>query len=324
MDVFKEIVWPLIRKNFTLLGLLSGVLIIGASGYYIIGQGHYSLVDCLYMTVITILTIGYGEIIDMAHNPGGRIFTMIIAFSGIGIATYALSNITSLMVEGRLKDIFWRNRMEREIKKLKGHYIICFAEAVGLYVAHELQVTKRPFVIVEMEKEKIEKAMKAFPEGLWVEGDPTDSDTLLKAGIQEAAGLFSVAAEDHLNLVICLTAKQIQPSLRIVSRCRDLKNVEKIKKAGADSVVSPAFIGGLRIASEMIRPTTVSFLDLMLRGKDLNLRVEEVTVPESFSERPIRALNLTQHPHSLLLALKRKEDWVYHPRRRRSSVRATP
>jgi voltage-gated potassium channel len=313
MGVFREILWQLIQKNVGLSVFLLATLLIGTFGYSVIGGGKYSLIDCLYMTVITILTIGYSEIIDLSHSPGGRVFTMVIAFSGIGIATYSLSNFTSLMVEGRLKEVFWRKRMERKIEKLRKHYIICSAEDVGFYVATELSSTKRPFVIIEMDKGKIEKATKAFPEGLFIEGDPTDSDTLLKAGVREAAGLFSVTDEDNQNLVISLAAKQLNPSLRVVSRCKDLKNMEMIKKAGADSVVSPAFIGGLRIASEMIRPTVVSFLDVMLRDRDLNLRVEEIPVPGSFAGRPIRALNLIKHPHFLLLAVKKGEKWFYHP-----------
>ena len=313
METFKEVLYQLLRKNLGLIAFLLGTLLIGTIGYAIIGEGKYSFIDCLYMTVITILTIGYGEIVDLSQSPGGRVFTMVIAFSGIGIATYLLSNITSLMVEGRLREVFWRKKMEREIKKLKGHYLICSVEDVGFYIATELTSTKRPFVIVEIDPKRIERAMKVFPESLLVEGDPTDSDTLVRGGIREAAGLFAVTGEDHQNLVISLTAKQLNPSLRVVSRCRDLKNMEKIKKAGADSVVSPAFIGGLRIASEMVRPTAVSFLDVMLRDRDLNLRVEEIVVPDSFAGKPIRALNLIKHPHFLLLAVKKGEKWFYNP-----------
>jgi voltage-gated potassium channel len=313
METFGQILWRFCKKNVGLAAFLGVTLSAGTLGYSILGNGQYSFVDCLYMTVITITTIGYGEIVDLSHNPAGRIFTMFIAFSGIGIATYLFSNVTALMVEGRLKEIFWRKRMEKEIAKLRKHYIICSAEDVGFYVTNELHITKRPYVIVDTDKTKIERALKTFPELLFVEGDATDSDILLKAGIREAAGLFAVTGDDNQNLVISLTAKQILPGIKIVAKCNDLKNLDKIKKAGADAVVSPSFIGGLRIASEMIRPTAVSFIDVMLRDRDKNLRIEEVPVPSSFEGKPLRALNMHPFPSILLLAIKTNGDWVYNP-----------
>jgi voltage-gated potassium channel len=313
MEPFRQILVQLIKKNLWLAVSLMATLLIGTLGYAILSKGQYTLLDCLYMTVITITTIGYGEIVDLSQNPGGRVFTMFIAFSGIGIATYVFSNVTALMVEGRLKEVFRRRKMEKDIKKLRGHYVICSAEDEGYYIANELHSTQRHYVVVDPDRTKIEKIKETLQDSLFIEGDPTDNDTLLKAGILEAAGLFAVTGDDNQNLVISLTVKQLHPGARVVAKCNNLKNSEKIKKAGADSVVSPAFIGGLRIASEMIRPTAVSFLDVMLRDRDLNLRVEEIAVPDSFSRRPIRALNLIKHPHSLLLAVKKGENWFYHP-----------
>jgi voltage-gated potassium channel len=315
METFGQILWQFCKKNLGLAVFLAATLSVGTLGYSILGKGQYSFVDCLYMTVITITTIGYSEIVDLSHNPAGRVFTMFIAFSGIGIATYLFSNVTALMVEGRLKEIFWRKRMEKDIGKLKKHYIICSAEDVGFYVTHELQTTQRPFVVVDTDKTKTERALKSFPELLFVEGDATDSDTLVKAGIREAAGLFAVTGDDNQNLVISLTAKQTNPGIRVVARCNDVKNLDKIKKAGADAVVSPSYIGGLRVASEMIRPTAVSFIDVMLRDTDKNLRIEEVSVPPSFEGRPLRALNFQLFPSILLLAIKTNGDWVYNPPR---------
>jgi voltage-gated potassium channel len=313
MEIVNKNLWQLIRKNLGLAAFLMGTLLVGTVGYAIISKGQYSLLDCLYMTVITITTIGYGEIIDLSYNPAGRVFTMFIAFLGIGIATYVFSSITALMVEGRLKEIFWRRKMEKNTGKLRKHYIICSAGDVGFYVSNELHSTQRPYVIVDTDKTKVEKALRIFHDLLFIEGDATDNEVLLKAGIREAAGLFAVTGDDNQNLVISLTAKQLNPGLRVVAKCNDLKNLEKIKKAGADAVVSPSFIGGLRIASEMIRPTAVSFLDVMLRDREKNLRVEEITIPESFVDRPLKALNLTRHPNFLLLSIKGKEDWVYNP-----------
>jgi voltage-gated potassium channel len=123
MESLKEILWQLVKKNAWVFLFLIATLLVGTFGYAVLSKGQFSILDCLYMTVITITTIGYGEIIDLSHNPAGRIFTVFIAFSGIGIATYLFSNVTSLMVEGRLKEVFWRRRMEKEINMLRKHYI---------------------------------------------------------------------------------------------------------------------------------------------------------------------------------------------------------
>jgi len=184
---------------------------------------------------------------------------------------------------------------------------------VGFHVLNELSETKRPHVIVDIDRERIDKALEPFHEELFIEGDATDSDTLMTAGIKEASGLFAVTGDDNKNLVISLTAKQLNAQIRVVARCRDLKNMEKMKKAGADAVVSPTFIGGLRMASEMVRSTAVSFLDTMLRDKEKNLRVEEITISEPFAGKPISTLNLSEYPNILLLAVKTEGSWIYNP-----------
>ncbi|HEX9911532.1 MAG TPA: potassium channel family protein, partial [Desulfatiglandales bacterium] len=138
MESLKEIIWQLAKKNTWVFLFLIATLLVGTLGYAVLSKGQFSILDCFYMTVITITTIGYGEIIDLSHNPAGRIFTVFIAFSGIGIATYLFSNVTSLMVEGRLKEVFWRRRMEKEINMLRKHYIVCSCEDVGFYIISEL------------------------------------------------------------------------------------------------------------------------------------------------------------------------------------------
>jgi voltage-gated potassium channel len=303
-----------IYRRFIWAGvILIVIILIGTVGYWFIGGRQYSFVDTLYMTVITITTIGFEEVIDLSGNAGGRIFTIFIAISGVGIMAYIVTNITALVVEGELTKSFRRRRMEKIACKCTDHYIICGLGSVGFYIANELHSTKRPHVIVDVNKENIEKSLESFHDAVFIEGDATDSDTLLKAGIEKARGLFAVTGDDNQNLVVSLTAKQINPKLRVVARCNDMRNSEKMKKAGADAIVSPVAIGGLRMASEMVRPTVVSFLDTMLRDTERNLRVEELPVPQSFVGKPISALNLKRYSHALLLAVKTREDWIYNP-----------
>jgi len=303
--VYRKFIWAGV--------ILLAIILIGTVGYWFIAGRQYSFVDTLYMTVITITTVGFAEIIDLSGNPAGRIFTMFIAISGIGIMAYIVTNVTALIVEGELTRSFRRRKMEKIAADYRGHYIICGLGRVGCYVANELQATKRAHVLVDINKDHIEKSLVSVQDEVFIEGDATDADTLLKAGIENAAGLFAVTEDDNQNLVVSLTAKQLNPRLRVVARCNDTKNIERTKRAGADAVVSPTAIGGLRMASEMVRPTAVSFLDVMLRDRQKNLRVEEFPVPESFAGQPVSALNLKRFPRSLLLAVKTAQDWVYNP-----------
>jgi len=291
------------------------VLLAGTIGYRIISRGNSTLIDCLYMTLTTITTIGFGEIVDLSDSATGRIFTMFLALCGIGIITYTLSNFTAFIVEGSLNEAFLRRKMEKSIRKLSDHFIVCGIDGVGHYIINELFETKRPHVIVDTSRQNIEKFLHDYHEDFFIVGDATDNDTLLEAGIMKASGVFAVTGDDNNNLVISITAKQLNPSVKVIACCYDLKNMDKIKKAGADAVISPTFIGGLRMASEMIRPAVVSFLDIMLRDKKKNLRIEEIPVPDSYSGQPLSFLNLHKYPDTLLLAMKIKNEWMFNPSR---------
>lgn len=289
------------------------ILVIGTIGYWFIGGGQDSIIDAFYMTVITITTIGFREVIDITGNPAGQVFTILVALSGIGVLFYSISNFTALAVEGELTDSFRRRRMEKKASNSRGHYIVCDVGSVGSHIVQELFLTERLFVVVDRNKDNVEKALVKFPNMIVVEGDTADNTILLKAGIENARGLFAVTEDDNDNIVISLTAKQLNPSIRVVARCNEVKNEDKMRRAGADAVVSPSFIGGLRIVSEMIRPAAVSFLDIMLRDREKNLRVEEVLVSDSFIGKKISELDLIKHRHFLLLAVRTDNDWVYNP-----------
>jgi len=295
--------------------ILAVIVTVGTFGYWLLSGGGYPFFDYIYMTVITITTIGFGEVIDLAGNTAARVFTIFIALSGIGVLAYIITNLTATIVEGALTKSFRRRRMEKIAKKANGHYIVCGMGWAGLHIVQELRETKRPHVIIDISQSKIDKSLETISGEVFIEGDATDNDTLLKAGIERASGLFAVTGDDNQNLVICLSARQLNSELRVVAQCNEMRNVEKIKKAGADAVVSPGYISGMRIASEMIRPTVVNFLDKMMRGRDENLRVEEVVIPKSFVGKTLSALNLKQYPRTLLLAVKKGDDWVYNPSR---------
>jgi voltage-gated potassium channel len=303
------------RKALIAGGLLALVLGVGTAVYKHIGGEQATLVDSLYMVVITIATIGYGEIIDLSHSPGGRIFTMFLSFTGVGIMTYIMMSLTAFVVEGELNEAFRRRKMEKRIEKLRDHYIVCGADGVGTHVARELLATQRPYIVVDVDREKIDRLHGGEDGPAFVVGDATDNETLEKAGIKRAHGLFAVTGDDNQNLVISLSARQLNPKIRVVARCEDARNSEKMHRAGADSAVSPTRIGGLRIASEMLRPAVVSFLDVMLRHEDLALRIEELAVPEPMVGRQLATLNLHRFRKLLLLAVRTGDGWTYNPQR---------
>ena len=303
------------RRFIWASAFLLAIISIGTVGYWFIGGKQYSWVDTLYMTVITITTIGFGEIIDLSGNPGGRLFTIFIAISGIGILTYVATSLIGLVVEGELTESFRRKGMEKMVNNYRDHYIVCGFGTTGSYITGELNSSKRRCVIVDIDKEVVAKALRSSSDQIVLEGDATNNDTLIKAGIERARGLFAVTEDDNRNLVISLTAKQLNPKVRVVARCTDIRNEEKIRRAGADAVVSSRFIGGLRMTSEMLRPTVVSFLDMTLQESDRRFQVEEIFLPEAFIGKAIAALDLRRHPQTLILAIKTKDGWLYNPPR---------
>ena len=204
--------------------------------------------------------------------------------------------------------------MEKAITRLKGHYILCGFGRVGRNIAHELDATNRHFVAIDEVRDKLQDYRDKNPGTLYLHGDASDDDVLLAAGIEEAKGIFAITEDDSRNLMIVITAKQLKPTIRVVARCSEQRNTEKMKKAGADAIVSPDFTGGMRIASAMIRPHVVSFLDEMLKS-ERNLRIEEVPVPAGFIPKPIGRLELRSENYVVLAARERNGDWRFNPDR---------
>jgi voltage-gated potassium channel len=292
-------------------GALVGVNIVGTIGYKIIGGAQASWIDCFYMTFITVATIGYGEMIDLSGHPGGRLFTIAVAFFGIAAMTYMFSTITAWILESDLNQTLRRRRVEKQIDKLDGHYIVCGIGRVGTNVASELQKTEREFVVLEEDLHALELYQEQHPEVLFIHGDAADDDVLARAGIAHAGGVFAVTGDDSRNIVISLSAKQLNPLLRVVARVHDIRNGDKARRAGADEIVSPDFTGGMRIASAMIRPHVVNFMDQMLRRDD-GLRVEQVLVPAVFRPRALGELKLHSRDF-VLMATHENGRWVFNP-----------
>ncbi|MDP2168493.1 MAG: potassium channel protein [Thermodesulfovibrionales bacterium] len=292
--------------------LFAFTIVVGTSGYWLIGGGKYSIEDCFYMTVITVATVGYREVVDISGSSVGKLFTVFLIFAGMSVILYFMSNVTAFLIEGDIKEIFRRKKMQKFISKMKDHYIVCGVGRLGLHVVDELHRTGRPSVVIDLDPEKTEAIKEGYPDAGVIVGDATDNDVLMAAGIDRAKGLIAATGHDKDNLVVTLTARQSGPSLRIVTRCNEIKNTDKFRRAGADSVVSSNLIGGLRMAAEMIRPAVVTFLDQMLRGRDKNLRIEEVRIPEGSPVIGDGAGSVKKH--AFVLAVMRKDgDYEYNP-----------
>ena len=271
-----------------------------------------SFLDAFYMTAITVSTIGFHEIIDLDKYPLGRLFTVFLAFSGIGIITYFFSNLATLFIEGEIKRSFERQKMEKKIKALRGHYVICGCGRVGRNIAKELFQTRREFVAADIGDAPIERFEQDFPKSLFLQGDCTEDDMLEKLGVKNAQGVFVTTDDDNVNLVICLSVRQLNPPVKIVALSKDIGHVLKMRKAGANRVITPTYIGGQRMASEMIRPEVTEFLDDMLRS-EFNQRLEQITIPSSIEGHTLENLHLDRLKETVLLALSDNNRWIYKP-----------
>ncbi len=287
------------------------VLSLGTFGYHWLGGPQYSWQDCFYMTFITVTTIGYHEAVDVTGYEYGRLFTVFIGLTGIGVLGYMLSTVTAFMLEGEFNEVRRRNQMEKKIGQLKGHYIVCGVGQIGSNVSHELAITGRHFVMVDRDKTNLQRYIEQHPSQLYVLGDATDNEVLLAAGIKHAVGLFAVAHEDNHNLVISLSAKQLNPDIRVIARCHELKNVSKLKSAGADEIVLPDFTGGQRLVSAMVRPNVVSFLDDLTRSEG-DLRMEEVLIPPSLNGKTLSVL-YQGNQDCVVMALRHQDKWGFNP-----------
>jgi voltage-gated potassium channel len=301
-----RILW---RLYFAALALLV-VIVLGTFGFRFGAEPTPTWSDSVYMALITISTVGYAEVIPL-DSTAERLFAGALSIGGLGVITFLFTSVSVFFLESDLDFTLRKRRMEKQIAKLNGHYIVCGFGRVGRNVAHELSVTRRRFVAIDNDAQQMRAQLEHFPELLHLVGDASDDDLLLAADIENAAGVFAVTGDDSRNLMIALTAKQLNPRVRVVARCHDVKNIPKLRKAGADATVSPDFTGGMRIASAMVRPHVVTFLDEMLRSEH-HLRVEEVKVPENCHGRTLGELRRGDASF-VLVAVRGQDDWSFNP-----------
>ena len=293
------------------VALLLVITAMGTLGYHYIGRPSATWIDSFYMTFITIATIGFGETVDLSAHPMGRLFTVFIAIIGIGTLSYLFSTLVALLIDSDLNAELRKKRMEKQIAQMKGHYIVCGIGRVGSNVAHELAKTRRSLVVIERDRTVLDAWLEHHPHALYLHDDAADDDALRRAGLSNATGVFAVTGNDSHNLMVALSVKLLSPKVRVVVRLHDIRNTNKARRAGADEIVSPDFTGGMRIASAMIRPHVVNFMDQMLHS-DEGQRVEQVVVPEGFDSKPLAEL-VPKSKDYLLMALHEHGNWVFNP-----------
>jgi len=290
---------------------LIAVHAVGTAGYLAISGWRAPVIDALYMTFNVVTTLGFAETVEAARGTAGRLYTMVVAFFGIAGTWYLFSTFTAFILETNLNQAYRRRRMENTIAALNGHYIVCGIGRVGGYVADELLKTKREFVVVDTDPANLEAHETRTGHRILLHGDASEDEVLRRAGVARAAGVFAVANDDSKNLVVSLSAKQLNPVVRVVARVHDRRNVEKTRRAGADEIVSPDFTGGMRLASAMLRPHAVHVMDMMLHTAE-NLRVEEVVVPQGSPVGSVEALGRRQD--WLVVAIRdAQSEWQFNP-----------
>lgn len=260
------------KRLYFSLAILIGTLALGAFGYATIEK--MSWFDALYMTIITISTVGFSEIHPL--SPEGRVLTMVIIITSISVGAYSVGILVRMFIEGELRKSFERRRVEQQIKNLKNHFIICGYGRIGRIICKELLDDHVDFVVIE--QDDVAAGTLEKHGYLYLQMDATTDEALIKAGVMKAKGLVTAVRSDANNVFITLTAKGIRPDLFVLSRTSDVKNEEKLKRAGATRVVSPYYLGGRRMAQVLRRPTVVDFIDLATMSNKLGLIMEEAKI----------------------------------------------
>ncbi len=291
------------RRFRTIFVLLVALHVLGVAGYMLIE--HWSFLDALYMTVITLGTIGYGETRPL--DTSGRIFTMVFIFIGLGSFTYAISSLAAFWIEFGIFERWERRHMDKQIERLRDHIVVAGGGDSALHICRELIQTRTPYVVIEINPAR-EAMLRDFdPNILYLTGDASETEVLERAGVEHAAGVICCLPDDKDNLLTVLQVRDLNPNTRIVTRIRQENLRPKFEKAGASAVVSSQRIGALRLASEMLRPHVVSVLDVMLRQTG-DVRVQEMEIGHGAAGKTISELALPERAGVTVFAMRQGGD----------------
>lgn len=294
-----------------LLSLLTLSLLVGGgtAGYAIIED--WSVFESLYMTIITLATVGYKEVYDLSFN--GKVFTIVLIVSGTGVLAYTIGSMLQFMVEGQLRRLLGRKKLQKKISSLKEHYIVCGYGRIGRMLCRELASKPVPCIVVEQDSERCQQLEE---DGiLFVQGDATHDDVLEKAGIRQAKGLITVVTSDSANVFITLTARGINPELFILARASEDSAHLKLMRAGANKVVSPYKIGASRIAQAILRPSVLDFIDIAIGRDNIELQIEEIRVaPKSgLVGKKLIDSGIRKNLGLIIVGIKKNQQMLFNP-----------
>ncbi|MGD8322529.1 MAG: potassium channel protein [Gemmatimonadota bacterium] len=297
------------------LAFLVSLCLVGTLGYVIL-EGR-TAEESLYMTVITVTAVGYEEVWPLSHR--GRMFTMFLLVGGLTWMGFWFANLTSLFVELDLQNVLRRRRSMRKIANMTDHVIVCGCGRTGRQVAQELETMTKDYVIIEKDPARVEQLREFLPDAHVIEGDATHDHILLEAGLLRAKGLVSCLSKDTDNLFVCLSARDLAATVKIVARAYEEETMDKLYRAGADHVVSPNVSSAIRMASVLLRPSAVAFLDIATRSPDLALRIEQTVVADrsELAGKSLMEVKIPQRTGLIVIALRKKDSprgtFVFNP-----------
>ncbi len=296
-----------LRRNFITVGVFISILIIIGTIGFILIEG-WSPIDALYMTFISLSTVGFKEVAELSLS--GRLFTIFVIMLGMIVIAMLSASVTSLFVRNELLAKRKRQKMKKEIAKLEGHTILCGAGDTGTTVIEEFIRAKKQLVVIENIQELLEELELTYPEVYFLHGDATKDEILHEASIEKAGGLITSLSIDADNLFVVVSAKSINPNMIIISRSVDSHTEKKLYRAGANYVISPNIVEGMRMAAVMLRPTVVSFLEVMMRSDEFSYRMEEVNIPKgaSINGKTLKDAEIPQKTGLIVIAVKRATD----------------
>jgi len=296
-------------KLITALTYLIIVIVVGVLG--LMYFENWPLLTAVWATIVSLSTTGYRDIVPV--TIGGRIFMMILIVAGVGVVAYSLGAIVSITIESQINRMMGRNTMEKTIRALNNHIIICGAGRVGMSVLEIIRGENIPYVLLEQNPETVARLQV---EGIVaMAGDASDDEVLLRAGIQRARGIITALSQDPYNVFVTLSARALNPSLHIVARAERQETVDKLKRAGADRVITPAQLAGQRMATAMLKPASVQLVDTLFATHNIEVQIEEINVaPGSpLVNTSIRNIN-RDDSNVIIVAVIRGDNIIVSPR----------
>ncbi|MCX8069039.1 MAG: potassium channel protein [Thermodesulfovibrionales bacterium] len=281
-------------------------LVFGTVGYMVVEKWNF--LDAFYMTIITISSIGYKEVHDLTDD--GRIFSIFLIIFALSSVVYAMHNGIKIIMEGELQEFLGRKKLEKKMNELKDHYVICGFGRMGKIICRELKANGYPFIVIE------KKPLKQPDDILLYEGDATDDSVLKAVGLERAIGLISVLPTDAENLYVVLSAREINSKLFIVARSGEEGSEQKLLRAGANKVVSPYYIGGLKIAHTIIKPAVVDFIEFATKTGNIDLQMEEISIQKgsSLAGKRLDESGIGRDLNVIIVAIKKSDgEMIFNP-----------